>query len=411
MSLYVYAIPIFMLLIGIEVIVTAIRKKDFYRLNDAINSLSTGMIYVTSSQIINFGIYAFVFHHFAIFSLDSQNWWVWVAGFMLKDFFYYWDHRYSHEINILWATHSVHHQSEEYNLTTALRQPSTGFLLGWIFYIPMALIGIPPLIYIVVSLANLLYAFWLHTRHINKLGWFDRHFASPSNHRVHHAKNRRYLDKNYGGIFMWWDRMFGTFEAEDDEYEEIRYGTLKPLRSWNPIWANLHLYAFMFKDALRTSKFFDRFALWFKKTGYRPRDIAKPMKMPDIFNYQNFDPKISKINKVYIVIQFALLAIVTNILVGLYNLIPYWQSVYWVVLLCVNLVFIGWMLEAEERMLTYEALRLSLSLVCIFVANSIWPQLSALIWEIFSIWAVLSFILLAVIKSKGMKLREIHNES
>ncbi len=408
MSPYVYAIPIFMLSIGIEVIASVIRKKDYYRLNDAINSLSAGMIYVTSSQIINLGIYACIFHNFSFFSLDIGNLWVWVAAFVLKDFFFYWCHRLSHAINILWACHSVHHQSEEYNLSTALRQSSTGFLLEWIFYIPMALLGIPPLIYVVVSLADLFYQFWIHTRHIGKLGWFDRNFSSPSNHRVHHAKNRRYLDKNFGGVFMWWDRIFGTFENEDDDYETIKYGTLKPLRSWNPIWANLHLYVFMLKDALKTKQLFDKVTLWFKSTGYRPGDIARPMKMPDIFKYQNYDPKIGKANKIYIVIQFALLLFITNVLVGLYKIIPYWQSVYWLILLCVNLVFIGRMLESEYRILRYEAARLGVSLMGVFFAALTWPRLSDSLWEAMSVWAVLSFISLAIIKNKGMKLKETH---
>ena len=411
MSPYVYAIPVFMLLIGIEVIATVIRKKDFYRLNDSINSLSAGMIYVTSAQLINFGIYTFVFHHFAVFNLDTNALWVWVVAFVLKDFFYYWFHRYSHEINVLWASHSVHHQSEEYNLTTALRQPSTGFLLGWIFYVPMALLGIPPLVYVVVSLANLLYQFWVHTRHVGKLGWFDRTFASPSNHRVHHAKNRRYLDKNYGGVFMVWDRMFGTFENEDDDYEAIKYGTLKPVRSWNPIWANLHLYVSMFKDAVKTNRLYDKLALWFKKTGYRPRDVAKPMKMPDIFAYQNFDPSVSQSNKIYIAIQFALLAIVSNVLVGLYNLIPYWQSVYWFILLAVNLMFIGWMLENEDRIVRYEITRTVSTFICAILAYLIWSSLPSMLLLATGIWTVLSLVVLACIKNKGIKLREINNES
>jgi sterol desaturase/sphingolipid hydroxylase (fatty acid hydroxylase superfamily) len=127
------------------------------------------------------------------------------------DFCYYWLHRAGHRVAVLWAAHVVHHQSEDYNLSTALRQTSSGFLLGWIFYLPMAVAGVPPLVFGVVALVDLLYQYWVHTQQIGRLGWFDRWFCSPSNHRVHHAVNDRYLDKNYGGILIVWDRLFGSF--------------------------------------------------------------------------------------------------------------------------------------------------------------------------------------------------------
>ena len=160
---------------------------------------------------------------------------------LLYDFLYYWLHRAGHEVNILWAAHVVHHQSEDYNLSTALRQTSTGGLLGWIFYLPMALLGFPVSVFVGVALIDLLYQFWVHTEQIGKLGWFDRVFCSPSNHRAHHAVNDRYLDRNYGGILILWDRLFGTFVEEDDRDRPI-YGTRSPLRSFNPLWANAEVY-------------------------------------------------------------------------------------------------------------------------------------------------------------------------
>ena len=149
----------------------------------------------------------------ALFELPASRRWVWLGALLVYDFCYYWLHRAGHRVAVLWAAHVVHHQSEDYNLSTALRQTSSGFLLGWIFYLPMALVGVPPLVFGVVALVDLLYQFWVHTQQVGKLGWFDRWFCSPSNHRVHHAVNDRYLDSNYGGILIVWDRLFGSFSG------------------------------------------------------------------------------------------------------------------------------------------------------------------------------------------------------
>ena len=150
------------------------------------------------------------------------TWYGWLLALVFYDFCYYWLHRAGHETAIFWAAHVVHHQSQDYNLSTALRQTSSGALLGWIFYVPMAMAGVPPLVFGIVALIDLLYQFWVHTEHVGKLGWFDRWFCSPSNHRVHHAVNDSYLDRNYGGILIIWDRLFGSFKEED---EKCVYGT------------------------------------------------------------------------------------------------------------------------------------------------------------------------------------------
>ena len=167
---------------------------------------------------------------------------MWVGALIAYDFFYYWNHRIDHEVGLFWAAHVVHHQSDHFNLSTALRQSSTGALLGWIFYLPMAVAGVPPVVFVGVGLIDLLYQFWIHTELIGKLGWFDRVFASPSNHRVHHGINDRYLDKNYGGILILWDRLFGTFEPE---VEKPVFGVRGGLGTFDPIWANVAYYATM----------------------------------------------------------------------------------------------------------------------------------------------------------------------
>ncbi|MGI9274802.1 MAG: sterol desaturase family protein [Endozoicomonas sp.] len=373
MDTIVFAIPVFFLLIVLEVIVTLIREKPFYRLNDAINSLSTGMLSVTTgiaSKLVIAGVYTAIYSVTALLELSNSDPWVWVVAFVFYDFCYYWTHRMGHEINILWAAHAVHHQSEEYNLTTALRQTSTGFLFGWVFYIPMAVAGIPPLVYLTVGLINLLYQFWVHTRHIPKLGCYEWLFVTPSNHRVHHAKNRKYLDKNYGGVFIIWDRLFGTFVEEDDNYEPIRYGTLKPLRSWNPVWANLQLYRDMWQDARATKSWKDSLTLWFRKTGYRPKDVAEPMKMPDIHAYSNYDPEAPKGLNLYVAIQFLLQVFATTALVGVSHIMPMAFSVLGALVLGYNLIVLGWLLEKKESLLRLEGPRFGLTVAA--SALSLW---------------------------------------
>ncbi|GAA4649526.1 sterol desaturase family protein [Kistimonas scapharcae] len=360
MDYILYAIPVFLLLIAIEILATVIRKKDYYRTNDAINSISTGMISTAANlttKVVTFTIYVAVFEYLAPFQLDASHLWVWVLGFFLKDFFYYWYHRAGHEINILWASHAVHHQSEEYNMTTALRQTSTGFLFNWIFYVPVALVGIPPVVFFAVSSINLLYQYWVHTRHIPKLGWFEWFFITPSNHRVHHAKNRRYLDKNYGGVFIIWDRLFGTYAEEDNNYEPIRYGTLKPLRSWNPLWANLQLYVHLGQDAVKTRSWKDKLTLWFRRTGYRPADVATPMKMPDIHAYENYNPFVNPTLQAYVAFQFLILIVGTVLLIAANDTLSFGLTVLWTAMLGYQLLIIGWLQEKKNGFVWLELSR------------------------------------------------------
>ena len=184
-----------------------------------------------------------------------------------------------HEVGVLWAAHAVHHQSQAYNRSTALRQTSSGALLGWIFYLPMALAGVPPLVFAVVGLIDLLYQFWVHTEQVRKLGWFDRWFCAPSNHRVHHAVNERYLDRNYGGILIVWDRLFGTYKTEDDE-EPCVYGTRGLLKSWDPLWANFSVYRQLAHDSWHARSWLDKLRVWFKPPGWRPADVAQRFPKP-----------------------------------------------------------------------------------------------------------------------------------
>jgi hypothetical protein len=220
------------------------------------------------------------------------------------DLSYYALHRANHRVNVLWAGHAVHHQSEEYNLSTALRQTSSSYLLSWIFYLPMALAGFPPELFLVVSLIDLLYQFWIHTEQIGSLGVFDRIFASPSNHRVHHAVNDEYLDRNYGGILILWDRLFGTFQPELPNVRCV-YGTRDPLQSWNPLWANLHTYAALLRDSRRARAWGDKLRVFVRAPGWRPADVAARFPKPEFrLPLAKYAPPLPRVLGVYCLTQF-----------------------------------------------------------------------------------------------------------
>ena len=297
-QIIVLATPVFLLLIALEFAVGHARGRNTYRLHDTLASIGLGVmsqVLGVFGKLLRLGVYVLAFEHLALWRLPANAWWVWLFSLVAYYLCYYWLHRAGHRVAVLWAAHAVHHQSEDYNLGTALRQTSSGFLLGWLFYLPLAVLGVPPLVFAVVALVDLLYQFWVHTQQVGKLGWFDRWFCAPSNHRVHHAVNGRYLDKNYGGILIVWDRLFGTFAVEDGD-EPIVYGTRAPLRSFNPLWANLQVYAALFADSWRARSWPDKLRVWFKPPGWRPADVAQRWPKPafDLAAVQRFDPPLSR---------------------------------------------------------------------------------------------------------------------
>lgn len=297
-QIIVLATPVFLLLIGIEFLVGHVRGRNTYRVNDALNSIGLGILSQLTgvfAKLMTVGIYTAVFAHVSLWQLPADALWVWLVGLLAYDFCYYWQHRLGHTVSLFWASHVVHHQSEDYNLSTALRQTSGGWVANWIFYLPMAVLGFPPLVFGVVALIDLLYQYWVHTQQIGKLGWFDRWFCAPSNHRVHHAVNDKYLDKNYGGIFIVWDRLFGSFIEEDDA-EPCVYGTRAPLQSWNPLWANLQIYWDLAKDSWRARSWADKLRVWAKHPGWRPADVAERWPKPpfEIARMQRWDPTVPR---------------------------------------------------------------------------------------------------------------------
>jgi sterol desaturase/sphingolipid hydroxylase (fatty acid hydroxylase superfamily) len=329
MDLIAIAAPFFLLALLLELLIDWRRGSSLYRSNDAINSLSAGILMTTTgyfTKILPLIAWGFVLHNFAL--IDMQREWfdasatgivLWVIAALAWDFCYYWFHRFSHEISVLWAAHAVHHQSEDYNLSTALRQTSTGFLFGWIFYLPLFLIGFPLEVLITVSAINLIYQFWVHTQMVRRLGVLDRILVTPSNHRVHHAQNERYIDKNYGGMLILWDRFFGTFQDEQED-EPVVFGVRKPLANWNPFWANLQVYDYLLFDARNTARWRDKIGIWFRRTGWRPADVEArfPRSKTTTDEFVKFDPPVSHALRRYAVAQFAVAIVAALVIAELF---------------------------------------------------------------------------------------------
>ncbi|MBI38770.1 MAG: sterol desaturase [Leptospiraceae bacterium] len=288
-------IPVFIVLIGIELLYSRWQRKSYYYLSDSITDMSLGMISRLSDAFVLLGIYAlyvFVQKHTSLASLEgyfldfSAPWTgllsslSWLLAFVILDFLFYWSHRISHEINILWASHVVHHSSEEYNLSVALRQSALRNAITCLFYLPLAVLGLPWVVFLTVDALNRLYQFWVHTKFISDDSIPDSFsfvFVTPSHHRVHHAVNDPYIDKNYGGMFILWDRIFGTFRQET---EEPVFGTVKRLKSYNPLFANIHVFVDIYRNIgtdLKNGVGMQSFRHLWKKPSSYPVDASMRM--------------------------------------------------------------------------------------------------------------------------------------
>ncbi len=363
MNLVLYAIPFFIAAILLELAYGLARKRNTYRLNDSVSSLSLGVL-SQARRFVTLGVGGYVYYlvteYFSAPLMETGHWFTWVLAMVLYDFCYYWLHRMGHERTILWAAHVAHHLSEDYNLTTALRQTSTGFLFGWIFYIPMYLVGIPAEVVVTVGSINLIYQFWVHTEHVPKLGWYEWIFVTPSNHRVHHAQNDVYVDRNYGGLFILWDRLFGTFQEELDE-EPVVYGIRGPLHSWNPFRALTHIYVDMFLDSWRTANWRDKLKVWVARTGWRPEDVSVlyPRVKTDLDHFERYNPQVPRLVSIYAFFQLLAVVLLLNYLQG--AALSYWQGFSgWAILLATTVNTALWLEgRPSDRLPKWDLLRLA----------------------------------------------------
>ena len=392
------AIPVFFLMIGIELLYGYLKNKNNYRLNDTITSINIGLL-SRFPTILNLGLQGAAFAYAASYLnmklLPTNSIFTWVFAFFLYDFLYYWMHRFHHEYKFLWATHVVHHHGEDFNLATALRQTSTGFLWKWIFYLPMFIIGVPASVFVTVAGLNLIYQFWVHTEHIGKLGWFEKIFITPSNHRIHHARNPEYIDANYGGVFILWDRMFGTYIEEKDDLKPI-YGTAKPLNSWNPLWANIEVFYSMFMDSYHTKKPIDKIKVWFSKTNWRPEDVKK--RFPNNAKLNNlYNPDASKKLKAFAFLQFIMLSPLSMSIYFTITVQTFLATSLFGCFILLSCLITSQALSNKDNSLDWELFRSFLVLLVVFGTSYLPIDLIAS--KIFVAHAMFNLIFVVIVKS------------
>jgi len=293
-----YAIPAFVALVLFEKWWGWRKGHDTVRTNDMIASLSSGMTNVTK-DVLGVGLviisYQWLVARVALVHIEA-TWLVYVIAFFALDFAGYWSHRIQHTYNLFWNVHIVHHSSEEFNLACALRQTiSTLIKVYAVFLLPAALLGVPASVIAWIAPLHLFAQFWYHTQHINRMGFLEKIIVTPSHHRVHHAINEEYLDKNYGQIFIFWDKLFGTYQEELTDKPAV-YGVTRPVQTWNPIKINfMHLWLLM-KDAWHTKSFENKLKIWFMPLGWRPEDVIEKYpveKIKDVYRFEKYDPKVS----------------------------------------------------------------------------------------------------------------------
>lgn len=371
------AMPAFLLLVLFEKWYGWRRGKDTVRNMDMISSLSSGVTNVTK-DVIGLALviisYPFLLRNLAITHINN-NLIIYIIAFFALDFAGYWVHRLQHVANFFWNGHIVHHSSEEFNLACALRQSISAIVKTFaIFLLPAALLGVPAQVIAIVAPLHLFAQFWYHTQHIGRMGFLEKIIVTPSHHRVHHAINAEYIDKNYGQIFIFWDKWFGTFQEELPGVPPV-YGITRPVRTWNPIKINFQHVWLLIKDAWRTRNWKDKFTLWFRHTGYRPPDVAAKypvFKIEDVYRFDKYQTPATASLNTWIWIQLVIELLFVSYLFGNIALINNLDKSY--IFWYGGFVFISVyastdLMDRNTSAILWECIRGSLGLTFLFQQN------------------------------------------
>ena len=380
------ALPSFLVLILIEILYGIWIKKQTYTFMDTLSSLSSGTTNLIK-DVFGIGIilisYPFLRETLAIITIEETILLYFVA-FICIDFSSYWNHRLNHSINVFWNRHVVHHSSEEFNLACALRQSISSLIgFGALFLLPAAIVGIPHKVIIILAPLHLFGQFWYHTRHIGKLGWFEYIFVTPSQHRVHHAINPEYVDKNLSAIFCVWDRIFGTFQEELDDVPCV-YGTLKPVQTWNPILINFQHNWGLAKDAWYTKNWFDKIKLWFMPTGWRPEDVSKrfPIEKIDVNNQKKYALNYSFKHKIIALFQFISLNVFIFLFLSSFGDLDVFSRISYGILITTTIFGFTSLMDGHKWAVIFEITRSVIGL-CILLHPS-----QRMVWSIDTLFAL-----------------------
>ena len=370
-NILLITIPIFLVLIMVEISYGAWKNDLKHSYMDTISSLSSGftnlMVDILGLGIIIFS-YPFFYERLKVIELEESIFLYFIA-FVCVDFASYCHHRLKHSINIFWNMHVIHHSSEEFNLACALRQSITNNLgIGILFLVPAALLGVPPKMISILGPLHLFGQFWYHTRHIGKLGWLEYILVTPSQHRVHHAINKEYIDKNLAAIFCIWDRAFGTFQEELDDVPCV-YGTLKPVRTWNPILINFQHLWFLTQDAWYTSSIKDKFKIWFMPTGWRPKDVVKTIprsKVENVFNQEKYKFEYTLIHKIFVGFHFLALNIVLFIFLSSFADLSFSDKTGYFLLIFSTIFSFSSVMDGYKWSINFEFIRIFLGILVLY---------------------------------------------
>ena len=366
-KILIIAMPLFLLLVLFEKWYGWRKGNDTVRTMDMISSLSSGVTNSTKDVLgLSIAIisYSWMVEHLTIYKVQS-SWLLYVIAFLALDFAGYWVHRLAHTVNFFWNNHIVHHSSEEFNLACALRQSiSVYFRIYAFLLIPAALFGVPQQVIAVVAPLHLFAQFWYHTQHINKMGWLEYIIVTPAHHRVHHAINPEYLDKNYGQIFIFWDRLFGTFQEESPAIPAV-YGVTRPVRTWNPIKINfMHLWLLM-QDAWHTKSWKDKLRVWLMPLGWRPADVVEKYpvyKIEDVYHFEKYDTPAPKGMIVYLWIQLFCLLLIVSYLFGNVASIGLTNMMYYGLFIFAQVYALTEFMDRNPRALIYEVVK---NMICV----------------------------------------------
>ncbi len=366
-KILIIAMPLFLLLVLFEKWYGWRKGFDTVRTLDMISSLSSGVTNSTKDVLgLSVAIisYSWLVEHLTIYQVQS-SWLLYIIAFLALDFAGYWVHRLAHTVNFFWNNHIVHHSSEEFNLACALRQSiSVYFRIYAFLLIPAAIFGVPQQVIAVVAPLHLFAQFWYHTRHINKMGWLEYVIVTPAHHRVHHAINPEYLDKNYGQIFIFWDRMFGTFQEERADIPAV-YGVTRPVRTWNPIKINfMHLWL-LAKDAWHTKSWKDKLRVWLMPLGWRPADVIEKypvIKIEDVYHFEKYDTPAPKGMLAYLWIQLFCLLLLVSYLFGNVASIGLTNMMYYGLFVFAQVYALTEFMDRNPRALIYEIVK---NMICV----------------------------------------------
>jgi alkylglycerol monooxygenase len=371
-NILLITIPIFLVLIVVEVSYGVWKKDQKHSYMDTISSLSSGftnlMVDILGLGIIIFS-YPFFYERLKIVELEESILLYFIA-FVCVDFASYCHHRLKHSINIFWNMHVIHHSSEEFNLACALRQSITNNLgIGILFLIPAALLGVPAKMISILGPLHLFGQFWYHTRHIGKLGWLEYILVTPSQHRVHHAINKEYIDKNLAAIFCIWDRAFGTFQEELDDVPCV-YGTLKPVNTWNPLLINFQHLSFLIQDAWHTNNIGDKLKIWFMPTGWRPQDIIDKYprnSVDNVYRQKKYKPNYTLLHKIFVGFHFITLNIVLFIFLNSFADLSFFDKSGYLILIFSTIFSFSSIMDGFKWSVSFEFVRIIIGVMVILM--------------------------------------------